>query len=412
MKTSVPAPKPPVPLGDTFTVIAIQKGSGPITDTAPITLPLPDDPLADFGKRTLVYRSVPVAGPTFGLSLDATTLDESGGRSDQIVSLPLVDSIGMNRGFVELSEGPAYGSEIVKSVAWAWALAGSIAVVLAAVAGWIVSRRISQPIVALTHVTTAMSAGDLSRRAQIVGRDEIGTLAHSFNEMADRVEETITALRRFVSDAAHELHSPLTALQTDLELSASEQDETRRIALIEQAQQQALRLRELADNLLDLSRVEAAGQSSFVTVNLTDLLHDLSEPYASQADQAGLSLLLEVPQDPIEIRGDPAQLRRAIGNLVDNAIKFTPEGGAITIGLKKDAGAIELCVQDTGIGVPEDDLPQLFSRFHRGRNAASYPGNGLGLAIVKAIVEAHGGTVSAINTSPGARFCIRLPEAR
>jgi signal transduction histidine kinase len=123
-------------------------------------------------------------------------------------------------------------------------------------------------------------------------------------------------------------------------------------------------------------------------------------------------LLLEVPQDPIEIRGDPAQLRRAIGNLVDNAIKFTPEGGAITIGLKKDAGAIELCVQDTGIGVPEDDLPQLFSRFHRGRNAASYPGNGLGLAIVKAIVEAHGGTVSAINTSPGARFCIRLPEAR
>ncbi len=111
------------------------------------------------------------------------------------------------------------------------------------------------------------------------------------------------------------------------------------------------------------------------------------------------------------MRGDPAQLRRAIGNLVDNAIKFTPEGGAITIGLQNNADAIELCVQDTGIGIPADDLPQLFSRFHRGRNVANYPGNGLGLAIVRAIVEAHGGSVNAANTSPGARFCITLPEA-
>jgi signal transduction histidine kinase len=197
-----------------------------------------------------------------------------------------------------------------------------------------------------------------------------------------------------------------------LELSASETDESRRATLIDQAQQQAARLRELADSLLDLSRVEAARQAAFVAVNLNDLLRDLSEPYASQAEQAGLTLSLDLTQDPIELRGDPAQLRRAIGNLLDNAIKFTPEGGTVTIGLKQDAGISELCVQDTGIGIPEDDLPQLFNRFHRGRNVANYPGNGLGLAIVRAIVEAHGGQVSAANTSPGARFCMRLPKAR
>ena len=149
-----------------------------------------------------------------------------------------------------------------------------------------------------------------------------------------------------------------------------------------------------------------------MAVNLNDLLRDIGEPSASQADQAGLSLLLDVPLEPIVIHGDPAQLRRAIGNLVDNAIKFTPEGGTVTIRLRKNAGLIELWVQDTGIGIPPEDVPQLFSRFHRGRNVANYPGNGLGLAIVKAIVEAHGGNVSAVNTSPGARFCLTLPGAR
>jgi signal transduction histidine kinase len=405
-------PQPLAQLPDRITIITIEKSPVRVTGSLPMTIPLPEDPLLGLDDGLFMYSSIPVAGPTFGLGFRKPLMDESGDRSDQIVSLPMIDSTGELRGFVELSDGPAYGNEIGKSVAWAWLLAGSIAVVLAAIVGWWVSRRISQPIVALTRVTAAMSAGDLSTRSRVTGRDEIGTLAHSFNEMADQVEETITTLRRFVSDAAHELHSPLTALQTDLELSASETEPVRRDELIAQAQQQALRLRELADSLLDLSRVEAAGRSSFIAVNLGDLLRDLSEPYASQADQAGLTLVLDVPPDPIGIHGDPAQLRRAIGNLVDNAIKFTPEGGTITIGLQKNAGVIDLSVQDTGIGIPEEDVPQLFSRFHRGRNVANYPGNGLGLAIVKAIVEAHGGTASAANTVPGARFCLALPENR
>lgn len=397
-------------------------GQGPFTDTAAISfesgvaaLPALPEPSGWGGaiiSNDSVTQTVVVAGTPYGFSLNAAPVGVQR-RSDQMVREPVSDARGQLLGYVELSQGPAYGSEIVDSVARGWLIASGVAVGLAAVVGWLISRRITQPVLQLTTVTQRMADGDLSQRADVTRRDELGTLAHSFNEMADQVETTITALRRFVSDAAHEIHSPLTALQTNLELSASEGDEARRAALIVQAQQQALRLRELADNLLDLSRVEAAGsQAAYATVNLNDLLRELSEPYASQAEQAGLTLSLAVPQDPIAIRGDPAQLRRAIGNLVDNAIKFTPEGGAVTIGMKQNVGAFELCVQDTGIGIPADDLPLLFSRFHRGRNVANYPGNGLGLAIVKAIVEAHGGQVSAANTSPGARFCIRLPEAR
>ncbi len=421
------APVPDQSGQDRFTIIAIARNPLTGTETLPLpqplldnitAQPLPDNITAanpDALKKSagVFYAAVKVGSSPFGLVVNGDAVDQSGGRSDQIVNQALIDSTGTLRGSIELSDGPAYGQEIVNSVARGWMIASVIAMVLAALAGWLLSRHISRPIVALTNVTTRMAEGDLSTRANMARADEIGVLAQSFNEMADQVEETITTLRRFVSDAAHELHSPLTALQTDLELSVTEQDETRRNELIERAQQQTIRLRELADNLLDLSRVEAAGaQPSYVKLNLNDLLCDIGEPYASQADQAGLTLSLDVPQDPIEIRGDTAQIRRAIGNLIDNAIKFTPEGGTITIGLRKIAGAIELCIQDTGIGIPEEDLPQLFSRFHRSRNVANYPGNGLGLAIVKAIVEAHGGSVSAVNTSPGARFCITMPEAR
>ena len=111
----------------------------------------------------------------------------------------------------------------------------------------------------------------------------------------------------------------------------------------------------------------------------------------------------------VAVYGNEAQLRCVLSNLLDNAIKFTPEEGAVSVCLRQTDAWIELCVQDTGLGIPAEDLPQLFSRFHRGRNAASYPGSGLGLAIVKTIVENHGGHVTAENTSPGTRFCMRLP---
>jgi signal transduction histidine kinase len=240
-------------------------------------------------------------------------------------------------------------------------------------------------------------------------KDEFGLLARSFNTMADRVEATIVALRRFVADAAHELHTPLTALRTDLELAID--PAAARTALLDRAQAHVARLQTLTSGLLDLSQIEAGeARREQSSVNLTHLVQEISEIYASRAEQKDVTFILDAPDDPLTVTGNDAQLRRALGNLLDNAIKFTSRGGTVQLGLNNAGEWIELKVEDTGIGIPADDLPQLFNRFHRGRNASPYPGSGLGLAIVKAIVACHGGQVMVENVSPGARFSIRLPK--
>jgi signal transduction histidine kinase len=394
---------------DYVRIISIDNG---LTETMPITetalrfqVPLPG------GGDVVAYKSMPAAGAFYGFGLSPDIVPDER-RSNQVVRQPFVDGAGTLLGYVELSDGPAYGRDILDSVARGWALSSAVAVLLAAGAGWLVSRRISAPVLALTAATARMAAGDLGARAGVAGEDEFGRLSRSFNIMADRVETTICALRRFVSDAAHELHTPLTALRTNLELAAGEESDSAQRAFVERAQEQIERLEALTSELLDLSRIEAGlDKNQHAPLDLTALTHRTSELYASRAEQAGLAFDLDVPKGAITIRGSEERVSRVLGNLLDNAIKFTPGGGMVSVRLRQQGEWAELQVQDTGIGIPVDDLPQLFSRFHRGHNATAYPGSGLGLAIVAAIVEEHGGQVTAENTAPGARFCLRLPLA-
>ena len=355
---------------------------------------------------TVIYRSIQVAGSPFGFDLNAATVRSV--RSNTRLKQAIVDpKSGSVLGSVVLSEGPTYGSDILTSVARGWMLASTIAVLLAAAVGWYISRRISAPVLALTSVTARMAAGDLSSRADVGNQDEFGLLAHSFNEMADQVEGTVVALRRFVSDAAHELHSPLTALRTNLDLAADENNAAEQRVFIERAQATVARLETLATNLLDLSRLETKTEKeSPALTDLSALLRENGEAYASQVEQAGLTFTLQTPDASVIIRADSAKVQRALNNLVDNACKFTPAGGTVDIDLRREKNRAILSVTDTGIGIPADDRPQLFNRFHRGRNATAFPGSGLGLAIVKAIVEQEGGRIAAENRSPGARFSL------
>ncbi len=352
-------------------------------------------------RSMVLYNFAPVDEATMG-----------GVRSIRVVRQALIDGAGNFVGYVELSEGPAYGSLIVASVARGWAIASAVAVLLATAAGWLTSRRISSPIAALAGATERMAGGDLAARAATGRRAprELASLAHSFNQMADQVEETVGTLRRFVSDAAHELHTPLTALRTNLELASGETEMADVLPLLERAQTQVQRLGELTDSLLELSRLEAgaAGEDKS-QVRLGGVIREMAELEASRAEQAGLNFLLDLPEAELVVDGRQDRLSSLVANLVDNAIKFTPAGGTVTLGLKRDEAWAVLWVADTGIGIPAKDLPQLFNRFHRGRNTTGYPGNGLGLAIVKAIAQGHGGSVTAQNATPGARFVVRLP---
>lgn len=297
----------------------------------------------------------------------------------------------------------SYDDERNPGLAFFWT--GSVIVVTGLIVGLLLSRRISRPLVALTRATQAMAAGDLGVRVSVRRRGEIGVLAAAFNKMAGRVEETIVTLRRFVSDAAHEINTPLTALRTNLELAPDDENVKRALTQVE-------RLEALTMGLLDLSRIESGNAAQALeSVSLVPLVQEVAELYASRAEQAGLAFDLTLPDDPVAVRGDEAQLQRALGNLLDNAIKFTPAGGKVNLGLQsKEAWAV-MWVEDTGIGIPEKDLSQLYSRFHRGRNTAAYPGSGLGLAIVKAIADTHNGTVAVENTENGARFELCLPMA-
>lgn len=142
------------------------------------------------------------------------------------------------------------------------------------------------------------------------------------------------------------------------------------------------------------------------------LVRQMIERHASRADQAGIELDCQVPQEPVTVMGDREQLIRVLDNLFDNALKFTHAQGRVSLAVERDHDLVQIGVRDTGIGIPAEDMAQLFSRFHRGRNAAAFPGNGLGLVIARAIVTDHGGQITVDNNGgTGTCFTVTLPTA-
>jgi len=334
-------------------------------------------------------------------------------RSTQVVSVPLIASKGKPLGMLELSNGPSYGADVIDSVTYAWLVASVFAIAIAALAGWFMSKRVTQPVLALQSATQQMEQGDLRIRVDLQDehQQEFLSLASSFNSMAAQVEQTISTLREFVADAAHELHTPLTALQANIELARSEKSSAARSRYLDRAQEQGWRLEGLVQSLLDLSRIEAAeSRSNLEPVDFVQLVRDIGEQFASRAEQADRAFTMNLSQQTGNVFGNETQLRQVVINLLENALKFTSQGGSISLDLEYSANESRLIVSDTGIGIPPEDLVHLFERFHRGRNASDYAGNGLGLAIVKAIVSRHGGIVSVQSEAgQGTQVKVTLP---
>jgi len=339
-------------------------------------------------------------------------MDVSARRSSQVVENTIMNEKGIPLGKLVLSDGPAYGDEILNNVMSGWVAASIVAVLLAALAGWYFSNRITTPITALTQITSRMAAGDLGARADVLSTDEIGVLGHSFNEMASRVEEMVGTLRSFVADAAHELHTPITALQTNLELARDEGNASALTLYLSRAQEQGQRLEALVKNLLDLSRIESSAvQSNFAEVDISQIIREMAEQFASRAEQANRIFSLELPDEKVFITGNEIQLKQVFNNLLDNALKFTRETDSINVAVKNLQNEIMITIKDSGVGISREDLPHLFKRFHRGRNVSEFSGNGLGLAIAKAIVEGHGGSVDGMSRGigNGSEFTVTLP---
>jgi signal transduction histidine kinase len=367
----------------------------------------PTAPALPGGPRPLAD---PLGAGLFGGSVEPGTLP----RSSLSITLPVLrKDVGSSTeiGTVTIDQAPDYPQAAFATVIEAWALASLVGILAAALAGLLVARWLARPLDLLTETSERMAAGDLRARAAVRRGDEVGRLATSFNVMAERTQETVTSLRRFVADAAHEIGTPLTALQADLELAdahAGTDDERR---LVRRAMAQAERLGVLATGLLRLARLESGVGAERKPVDLVVVVRAVADAAASRLDQAGLDLRLVLPAAPVTVTGDAERLRTAVGYLLDNAAKFTPAGGTVTVTVEPSAGRARLVVADTGIGIPPDDLPHLFDRFHRGRNAAAYPGSGLGLAVVRATAESHGGQVAARSVPGGTELEMDLPAA-
>ena len=272
----------------------------------------------------------------------------------------------------------------------------------AAVVARLAAGRVLRPVGRLTETVEAIKAtGDLSAPIETPGQDEISRLGQAFAAMTAALDESVGAQRRLVADASHELRTPLTSLTTNLELLAEQPNDPNAPALAAAALAQAGELRVLINDLVDLARY---GQAPF---HVEDVRLDLvAQRAAARAADRAPGLRYELDCRPTLVRGDPDALERAISNLVDNALKWSPPGGCIRISAA--GGAVE--VSDDGPGISADDLPYIFDRFYRSARARALPGSGLGLAIVRRIADLHDGTVEAIPLQHGVKFRISMPE--
>jgi signal transduction histidine kinase len=301
-------------------------------------------------------------------------------------------------------------------------ISGLAALVIAAVVGFLIGRAISDPLLSLASTARRMADGDMSARASLTRRDEIGDLAHQFNGMAENLESTFKDLRserdslkRFVADASHELRTPITALATFNELlqgSAANDPEARQEFLQESATQLA-RLQWITSNLLDLSRLDA-GIAGLVlaTTNAGDIVQAAIVDSRARASDKAVQLALELPAEPVLLVCDGKRMEIAVGNLVSNAVKFVQPGGAVTVRVEADELRVRFIVSDDGPGISTEDAPHIFERFYRGRGTNG-EGAGLGLAITQSVAQAHGGSIG-VTTQPGqgSIFTLDLPRGR
>lgn len=290
------------------------------------------------------------------------------------------------------------------------------ALILGSWLGWIMAGRALTPVREVAQAAQRISGSNLSLRLPTrQANDELDYLVLTFNRMFDRLEASFQQMRQFSTDVSHELRTPITAIRGQLEVAlfTAKTTDQYREAMVN-ALQDIDRLSQIVRALLLLSQAES-GQLALqkTPVDLSDVLHDLVDQFQIPAEEAGVHLSVQAPAQCL-VSVDRVQIERMITNLLSNAVKFTPQGGAVRISLRPDDESVELVVEDTGRGIPEQHLPHIFDRFYRvpGSGTAPTPdqGLGLGLSFVAWIVKAHDGAID-VESAPGkgTRFRVKLP---
>lgn len=288
----------------------------------------------------------------------------------------------------------------------------ALSLVCIGLVGWWVARSVAKPVQALRQATRRMAVGELSARVGDVGRDELAMLAGDFDAMAERIEALVAHDRGVLQDLSHELRSPLARLHLILDLARRSANAQEAAPYFLRAECEIARLDRMTGDMLALSRMESGlpGMRR-EQLDLGELAHACLEESDLQADARRIALHWQPPEAAIAVTGSPVLLARAVRNLVSNAVKFSPNGGSVEVGVRVVDGMAECVVRDHGPGVPEAELASLFRPFFRGTNAARADGHGLGLAIAQRVARAHGGEIVARNAEGGGlEVTLRVPR--
>ncbi len=279
--------------------------------------------------------------------------------------------------------------------------------------GWSLSRRAMAGVQRVTTTATQIRQGDLSRRVPLRNEGiEIDNLARAFNEMLDSIEAVVQELREVTDNIAHDLRSPVTRMRGIAETTLTGNPDLRDFqemaaTMVEESD----RLIEMINTMLEITKT-SSGVADLTTteIEMNRLVMDAAEIFMPLAEEKGVVLKTGIPDSPVTVRGDRPRLQRVLSNLLDNAIKYTPQGGGVEISLDTNGREVRVKVADTGIGIAPQKVEKVFERFYRGDESRSTPGSGLGLSLAQAIVNAHGGRIEVESrVGEGSTFTVVLP---
>ncbi len=280
-------------------------------------------------------------------------------------------------------------NETYKIIIYSILISMTIAVILL----YFISQKISRPIKEINQITKVIASGEFDKRVSIMSKDEIGQLAVSFNHMAEELDKLEEMRKGFIADVSHELRTPLTLIKgyvkglMDVELS-----EERRVEYLDIINRETGRLTELINNLLDLSKMESGKDIPNMEVfDINELIRRIIINYSNKLEEKDINVEVRFNYDPTLVLADKESISQVISNLVDNAIKFMNSGGNLLIETETKENKALISIKDTGIGIPESDLNNIWQRFYKGDKARSrqIKGTGLGLSIVKEIIKNH-----------------------
>lgn len=326
---------------------------------------------------------------------------------------------GVRVGAVRLACGHAveFGQSLEEEEDLLAALRGGFAYALPAVfllgvpIGWFMARRALRGVETMRRTALAIADGALDRRVPVGEReDELARLARAFNAMLDRIQALVTGMREVTDNLAHDLRTPLTRLRAAAERTASPSAGREEwSALAGTTTEECDRLLAILNSSLEIAEAEAgAAPLALEELDLTALVSEAQELFQTVAEDAGIALAVEAPLR-CSLRADRSRVQRIVANLVDNAIKYTPAGGRVTVSLAERDGEVQLAVRDTGRGIAAAELPRVFERFYRGDPSRSGRGSGLGLSLARAFARAHGGDLTAVSApGQGSTFTLHL----